>query len=850
MRAMITLSARRRRRLRVVAVLALAFAASAVTAARRAEAPDPTAHLPVAHREWLEEVSSLISKKEREAFLALEKDYQRDAFIERFWQERDPYPDTTRNELRDAWESRLAQARQQFTDLDEDRARFFLLNGPPDGTLEPRCSVLTPLEIWVYARSERIPEDLVLIFYQRFSQGVYEVWQPSQGVSSLLQFPRPGTSTNVLLEEIASNCVRSDEIVGAIVSILRRGTVQYALLVDRAQQPIAPPSREWVATFNSYSTDLPEGASRLPAELGIEFPGRRQSRTVVQTTVAVPTSAAGTAENAGSSSYNFLLNGEVLIEHEARRLFDAFRYKFDFAAGDVAGVTIPLVFERFLRPGSYRLIVRVEDLNTGAVYRSENGLEVPTLGDMATTTVDDETAKILAEANAALSNLEESIQIVTPRGQYQSGLVRFDTLITGSQIAEVEFALDGRPILRKSRPPYSVELDLGQVPNTRALRAVAYDASGGEIASDEELLNASPHRFSVRLIEPRRGRKYDRSLRAEAAVDVPEGASLERVEFFLNEDLVATLYQEPFSQPILLPPADAVAYVRAVAYQTDGNSTEDLVFVNAPANLEELEVQFVELFTTVLDKQSRPVDDLTREEFKVIEDGVPQQIVRFEQLENLPIHVAVLLDVSASMEPRIDAARNAALGFFEQAIGPADRAALIPFNDRPSLAVKMTNRHADLGAGLAGIKAERGTALYDSIVFSLFYFNGIKGQRAMLLLSDGDDESSRFTFDQTLDFARRAGVAIYTIGVDLKRAERETRRVLSRLADETGGRSFLIESVSELAPIYAEIEHELRSRYLLAYQSTNAARDSKFRTVDVQVSRPGLEPKTIRGYYP
>jgi Ca-activated chloride channel family protein len=432
----------------------------------------------------------------------------------------------------------------------------------------------------------------------------------------------------------------------------------------------------------------------------------------------------------------------------------------------------------------------------------------------------------------------------------QSGLIRFDTLITGSGVEEVLFALDGKPLLRKNRPPFSVELDLGEVPRTRTLRATALDSAGNELAFDELLINASSHRFAIRLVEPRRGHRYSQSLRAEALVELPEGAALDRVEFYLNETLVATVYQEPYTQPILLPPDGTIAYVRALAYQADGNSTEDLVFVNAPENLEEVEVQFVEVYTTVLDRQKHPVGDLAREEFTVLEDDVAQDLVRFERLESLPFHVAVLLDTSASMESSLGEARAAALKLFEEAITPKDRAALIPFNDRPVLAVKLTNRIADLAGGLAGLKAERGTSLYDAVVFSLFYFNGVKGQRAILLLSDGKDENSRFTFEQTLDFSRRAGVAIYTVGLDIPRSEFETRKILKSLAEETGGRSFFVKEALELGPIYEAIQKELRARYLLAYQSSNTSLDQKFRSIEVKLARPGLEPKAMRGYYP
>ncbi len=321
---------------------------------------------------------------------------------------------------------------------------------------------------------------------------------------------------------------------------------------------------------------------------------------------------------------------------------------------------------------------------------------------------------------------------------------------------------------------------------------------------------------------------------------------MERVEFFLNETRVATLYQPPWVQPIVLPKAESIAYVRALAYLKDGNSTENLVFVNAPDDMAEVNINFVELYTSVLDRQKRPVEGLEQKSFSVTEDGTKQEISRFERVTNLPIHAAVALDISASMDKSLDKARQAALEFFQRTIRPKDRAAVVTFNDHPNLTVKFTNDVPTLAGGLAGLKAERGTALYDSIIFTLYYFTGIKGQRALLLLSDGKDEGSRFTFDDALDYARRAGVTIYAIGL----GEDVDKRKLSRLSEETGGRAFFLKNVDELAGIYAGVEQELRSQYLIAYQSTNTSGGNVFRSVELKVDRPGLEAKTIRGYYP
>src|SRR6185436_7860460 len=161
-------------------------------------------------------------------------------------------------------------------------------------------------------------------------------------------------------------------------------------------------------------------------------------------------------------------------------------------------------------------------------------------------------------------------------------------------------------------------------------------------------------------------------------------------------------------------------------------------------------------------------------------------------------------------------------------------------------AVKFTKDITTLAGGLAGLKAERGTALYDSIVFCLYYFNGVKGQRAVLLLSNGKDEGSRFAFNDALDYARRSGVTLYTIGL----GGDADKRTLSKLAEETGGRSFFVDSVEGLPAIYKSIEEELRSQYLLGYQSTNTSGQTGFRAVEVKTDRSGLEAKTIRGYYP
>jgi Ca-activated chloride channel homolog len=842
----------RRRRAALVLLLA-ALAAPALAPAAHARAAAAPAQpksakdlkkaiekLPPKYRAWLEMVDALITKDEKRAFLELEQDYQRDAFIERFWEVRDR--GGTPGEFRRRWEARIEEARARFGRLSDERARVFLLNGPPAVLVAERCNVLLwPIEAWFYHGSERLGMDFAVVFYQVWGAGQFRIWEPAVGLAELFQDSR----SNHSIGEIVGSCRNGDAIAGAIAWVANQ-RLGYSMIEAQFQSVPKGPSGEWVGSFHSYSTDIPIGAPNLPAKLEVSYPGHHGDRTMMQALLTVPAADAAQLQLADRRSYNLLVTGELI---EGGKLFENFRYKFEFPGGEPAGATLPLVLERPLRPGEYTLIVKVEDLNSPKLCRIKQELNVPRVEKDAPPPppADPYSARLLQEANSAIGTGENTLKLIAPRGELQTGMLRFDAQVTGHDVARVTFSLDGKAILTKVRPPYSVELDLGHLPRPRTLLATAYDAAGEQVGSDELVINAVLHRFRVRLTEPQRGRRYESSLLARAETDVPEGESIDRVEFYLNETPVATLYQPPYTQPIVLPKDQALAYVRAVAYTPDGNSTEDLVFVNAPDNnVEQLNVQFVELFTSVLDRQGHPVLGLGQKDFSVTEDGVRQTVSRFERVNDLPIHAAVVLDSSGSMEKSLPQARDAALGFLRETIQPKDRAAVITFNDHPNIGVKFSNDLDTLAGGLAGLKAERGTALWDTMIFSLFYFNGVKGQRAILLLTDGRDENSRFGFDDALEYARRAGVTIYTIGL----GDDIDKRKLTKLSEETGGRAFYIKSAAELPAIYATIQQDLRSQYLIAYQSTNTSPDANFRTVDVKVDRSGLEVKTLHGYYP
>ncbi|HSS75478.1 MAG TPA: GWxTD domain-containing protein, partial [Thermoanaerobaculia bacterium] len=544
-----------------------ALSAEKMSRAERKAQQEAIQKLPEKYKQWLKVVDLLISPQETKTFLELDKDYQRDAFIKHFWEARNPYKVGGRNTFQEAWEAKVEQSLEWFGNLDDERSRILLLNGPPNGRVESQCSnVIWPVEVWFYAHAERIRSEFVVIFYRHWGAGPFRVWSANDGLGALFS-EGAGSSGERSLAAIANGCRNGDQIAGGINYVLSQG-MGYDILEARLTSKPEDQKGEWVTSFSSYSTDIDPEAKLLPAKLALDFPGRWQGRTAVEGVITVQASGAGQSNLGGTHTFDMILNGEVL---QHGQLFENFRYKFDFpaSAAPTPADSLPVIFQRYLRPGDYLLVVKLVDLNSNKVFREERQISVPESEKAAPAPLsedaDESSARLLAEANAAIANGDTTVKLIRPFGELQAGMQRFDTLTTGKDIDKVTFVLDGKAVLTKRKPPYSVELDLGNLPRPRTLVAKAYDARGGEVASDEMVVNSAPNRFQVRLVEPRKGKRYSTSLLAKAEPQAPDGGAVERVEFFLNETRVATLYQPPWEQPIVLPKAEALGYVRAVA---------------------------------------------------------------------------------------------------------------------------------------------------------------------------------------------------------------------------------------------------------------------------------------------
>jgi VWFA-related protein len=793
---------------------------------RAGEARDPERWRP-----WLEEVSPLITAREREAFLGLADEAARKAFVQRFWQVRDPFPATPRNELEENWQGRLGEVRRRWGSIADDRSRVYLLQGDPSSIVEARCAGKT-YEVWTYEPRFRNKQRSVIVFASD-GGGPVRLWRPQPGGPSL------GASIQ--------SCAEGARLKEAALWIGMLGQGGYESIVDKAIA--GPKPKEWVSSFAPVSVEVPEGTEAAKVDFQVSYPGREGDRSVARVLLFLPPEALAT----GGGSRELLLAGQVLRGDEGDETVETFRYRFDLSKAPAGA---PLAFERPLPAGPLTLRVKLEGPAARTLLVGERGIDVPS-SPAAAPAVSPEVARLFAEADASLSAPDPSLRLLVPSDRLLAGHVRFEARVDGAPGAEgerierVAFALDGKPLLTRTRAPYEVMIDLGEVPRVRKLVAEGLNARGEVLARDEAILNAVGQRFVVRLAEPRPGRTYRSSLRARAVVEAPEDRGIERVEFYLGDARVATLYQPPFTQPITLPNGGEPGYVRAVAYLTDGTAAEDLVLLNTPDRPDELTVNLVELYATVADSGGRLTPGLAPGDFRVFEDGVRQEVRRVEPVTDTPVRVVALIDNSASMRPSLEKVRQAALGFLRRTLRPEDRAAVITFNRTPRVAVGLTGDLTVLEEGLTGLYAEEETSLYDSLIFSLYYLAGVKGQRAVLLLSDGMDRTSDFSFEAALECARRAGIAVYAIGLDLSDGPKgEAAGKLAKLAAETGGRSFFVAGTGALDGVYQTIERELRAQYRIAYQSSNTERDERFRAVRVEVGKPGLEARTISGYYP
>ncbi|MGZ7042203.1 MAG: GWxTD domain-containing protein, partial [Thermoanaerobaculia bacterium] len=445
------------------------------------------------YRQFLLDVDPIIEARERDAFLSLESDAQRDVFIENFWRRHAPVG-MSGEAFRIQYYEVIEQASKYHRST--DRYKVFVIQGPPADIVDPDCrKYLQPIELWRYVNVPGLGHDATLLFYVPLHSTEYVLWHPmarnayeelltyeglQQGVEAIFLgkiIPMTNMRDRPLIE---SDCKSSDLLRRTIDLVAQSGMTQLKALEPRvvSEEPMKLLLRSMVMADPK--------AAKLTTELSLRFPRKDGSRTDAEITVLVPRAQLSAKDLSGANTFSLDVTGEVLRDDS---MFEKYRYRFDLPANGKED-KLPLIIDRILPHGDYKFRLKIVDVNSGAEAILEKLVTVPEDFDTA------EERQRKQSGSAVVSALKDAVdapatqlRIVPLPDEILSGLQHIETIAVGDDIKAVEFYLDGHKVMTKRQPPYTLDLDFGSVPRARNVRAIALDAKGQPITGDEITLN-------------------------------------------------------------------------------------------------------------------------------------------------------------------------------------------------------------------------------------------------------------------------------------------------------------------------------------------------------------------------
>jgi Ca-activated chloride channel homolog len=304
------------------------------------------------------------------------------------------------------------------------------------------------------------------------------------------------------------------------------------------------------------------------------------------------------------------------------------------------------------------------------------------------------------------------------------------------------------------------------------------------------------------------------------------------------------------SSPAQEQPATASSTAPASGSNSDDTPNGDIPKIRATTN--EVNVVF-----TVTDKKGHRVTDLKQNDFNILDDNKPPAEIRsFHAEANLPLQVGLLIDASNSVRDRFKFEQESAIEFLNQTIRPRyDRAFVIGFDVTPEVTQDFTDNTELLAHGVKELRPGGGTALYDALYYAcrdklLKAQKDTPVRRAIILLSDGEDNQSHVTREEAIEMAQRAEAIVYTISTNVSGTKGAGDKVLERIADATGGRPFFPFQLRDVANAFAEIQDELRSQYAVSYKPSDLKNDGHYRTIEIVANdRKNFKVRARRGWY-
>jgi Ca-activated chloride channel homolog len=306
----------------------------------------------------------------------------------------------------------------------------------------------------------------------------------------------------------------------------------------------------------------------------------------------------------------------------------------------------------------------------------------------------------------------------------------------------------------------------------------------------------------------------------------------------------------PSSPPAMQATSSSNGSVPANGQQS--STPEDDTVTTIRRTVNEVNVVF-----TVTDKHGRYVKDLKKNDFNFVDDSKPPAEIRdFKSQTDLPLQVGLLVDASNSVRDRFKFEQESAIEFLNQTVRPKyDTAFVVGFDVTPEVTQDFTDNTEFLSRGVRALRPGGGTAMFDALYYAcrdklLKAPRTGAVRRAIVLLSDGEDNQSHVTREEAIDMAQRADTIVYTISTNISGTKGKGDKVLERIADATGGRAFFPFQLRDVSNAFAEIQYELRSQYAVSYKPADFKADGRYRTIEiVALDKKNLHVRSRRGYF-
>lgn len=444
------------------------------------------------------------------------------------------------------------------------------------------------------------------------------------------------------------------------------------------------------------------------------------------------------------------------------------------------------------------------------------------------------------------TNAAASTQLVLEHGSRRDHSGEYTGVVDlainpGFDGAKVSVSVDGQKIAEGLLSPYHVVVDLGPTPLQHRISITARSPKGKRVQWTETINRGRlPLGVNVKAIDAKAGL-------FEAETSSPKDDPIAEISVWDGGHVVMSVTEAPYR--FTVPPGLlASGFVQVTAKTKSGEEAAD--FWSAAGNIvvDELHVRTIPIFVSVVDRHGNTHDDVDRSLFRIIDGDSEAKIIEFGKAFDQPISISLLIDSSASMLYSMAHATKAATEFVRHAIKDGDRCSVTAVQEVPRRKQALTADRAAVAQALQGIKPQGRTALYDSIASAIRELREETNRRAIVVLSDGGDTTSNWSFDEVEKLAREAGIPLYFIIYE--GGDEQPRDVdrLRFLAAQTGG--FVATATQQnLMAKYEAIEKDLRAQFAIKYQVSNLGRSNEWRPVRVLVGSPQLTARTIKGYF-